>query len=62
MLHKSANHVRTLVEFVEADSDLPDPDDLQHLLAAHREVFEYMEQGIVVWSTEGICTMVNSRY
>ncbi len=31
-------------------------------LAAYQEVLESMEQGIIVWSDEGVCTLVNQRY
>ncbi len=33
-----------------------------HELSIYREVFDSMEQGIIVWSADGVCTLVNQRY
>lgn len=36
--------------------------EVNRTLDAHREVFDYMEQGAAVWSSQNICTLVNKRF
>ncbi len=39
-----------------------DDQSISDEISAYREVLEGMEQGIIVWSDDGVCNLVNQRY
>lgn len=38
------------------------PESAERILESQREVFDFMEQGVVVWTADDVCSLVNARF